>query len=116
MFEVRSRCLNDLGLISDFVFIFLMILLTLLILLVSDIHAPEMDEASIDNWLISHHYTFINYYAPWCVWCQRLAPVWEAFAEKVQNEDLPVSIVRVDCVANSRHCTDQKIQVIHGYV
>ena len=71
-----------------------------------------MTEDKIDGWLEAHHYTFINYYAPWCVWCQRLEPVWEAFAEKVQSESLPVSVVRVDCVANPKHCTDQKIQVV----
>lgn len=70
-----------------------------------------MTEDKIDGWLESHHYTFINYHAPWCVWCQRLEPVWEAFAERVQSENLPVSVVRVDCVANPKHCTDQKIQV-----
>ncbi|CAN0465975.1 unnamed protein product, partial [Hapterophycus canaliculatus] len=24
-------------------------------------------------------------YAPWCVWCIKLAPTWEAFAEEVER-------------------------------
>jgi len=74
------------------------------------VHAVPMDEHSFDDWLKGHHYTFVNFYAPWCVWCQRLEPVWEAFAEKVEEEDLPVSIIKVDCVANQQLCTTQRIQ------
>ena len=70
-----------------------------------------MSEESMENWLQSHHYTFVNYYAPWCVWCQRLEPVWEAFAEAASKEDLPVSIVKVDCAANSKLCIEQKVIV-----
>lgn len=70
-----------------------------------------MTEDMFESWLDSHHYTFINFYAPWCLWCQRLEPVWEAFAEKVEEEDLPVSIVRVDCIANKDLCMKLKIQV-----
>jgi thiol-disulfide isomerase/thioredoxin len=34
-------------------------------------------------------------YAPWCVWCQRLHPTWEAFAEHVEEEKIPVRVVKV---------------------
>ena len=75
------------------------------------VHAVVMTEDVFDSWLIAHHYTFVNYYAPWCVWCQRLEPVWEALAEKVEIEGLPVSVVKVDCVANQNLCMAQRIQV-----
>ena len=64
------------------------------------IHAVPIDQTNFDGWIASHHYTFVNFYAPWCIWCQRLEPVWEAFAERVEADRLPVSIVKVDCVAN----------------
>ena len=79
--------------------------------LLEGIHAVPMTEEMFESWLDSHHYTFINFYAPWCVWCQRLEPVWEAFAERVEAEDLPVSIVRMDCIANKDLCMKLKIQV-----
>ena len=75
------------------------------------VHALPMTEELFDSWLITHHYTFVNYYAPWCVWCQRLEPVWEAFAEKAENEGLAVSVVKIDCMANQNLCMAQKIQV-----
>ena len=70
-----------------------------------------MNEDDMPKWLENHHYTFVNYYAPWCVWCQRLEPVWEAFAESIAAEDLPVSIVKVDCSANAKLCTEQRVMV-----
>jgi protein disulfide-isomerase-like protein len=74
------------------------------------IHAIPLDQRNFDNWLSHHEYTFVNFYAPWCIWCQRLHPVWEAFAEKVEAEHLPVSVVQVDCVENRDLCMEQKIQ------
>ena len=74
------------------------------------VHAVPVNEHDFDEWLKGHHYTFVNFYAPWCIWCQRLEPVWEAFAEKIEEEDLPVSIVKVDCVANQQLCMQQRVQ------
>ena len=34
-------------------------------------------------------------YAPWCVWCQRLHPTWEALAEAVEEEKIGTKIVKV---------------------
>ena len=74
------------------------------------VHAVPINEESFDDWLKNHHYTFVNFYAPWCIWCQRLEPVWEAFAEHVEAEQIPVSIVRVDCVENRDLCMKNKVQ------
>eukprot|EP01039_Chlorochromonas_danica_P007538 gene7538-8336_t len=73
-------------------------------------HAVPLDTNSFDMWLSRHEYTFVNFYAPWCVWCQRLHPVWEALAEKVEADHLPVSIVTVDCTTNKELCLQHKIQ------
>eukprot|EP01042_Synura_sphagnicola_P001410 gene1410-1606_t len=40
----------------------------------------------------------------------RLEPVWEAFAERVEQLQLPVSVIQVDCVANRDLCLNQHIQ------
>jgi len=69
-------------------------------------HAVPVGESNLDVWLKGHKYTFANFYAPWCIWCQRLEPVWEAFAEKMEEEQLPVSIVKIDCVENANLCSN----------
>lgn len=30
-----------------------------------------------------------------CVWCQRLEPTWEKFAEDVEAADMPITVVKV---------------------
>jgi protein disulfide-isomerase-like protein len=74
------------------------------------VHAVPVDERSFEPWLEKYDYTMVNFYAPWCLWCQRLEPVWEAFAEKMTTDEMPVSVVKVDCVANRKLCLDQHIQ------
>jgi len=74
------------------------------------VHATSIDDTNFDAWIGQHHFTFVNFFAPWCIWCQRLEPVWEAFAERIEQEQLPMSIVKVDCVENSQLCQSQRIQ------
>lgn len=73
------------------------------------IHAVSIDDTNFEPWLEHHEYTFVNFYAPWCIWCQRLEPVWEAFAERVEVDQLPISVVRVDCVEMRDLCMTQKV-------
>ncbi|CAN0424387.1 unnamed protein product, partial [Discosporangium mesarthrocarpum] len=34
-------------------------------------------------------------YAPWCYWCQQLAPTWEAFAEEAERSLPQLKVVKV---------------------
>mmetsp|Transcript_10730 Transcript_10730/g.16275 ORF Transcript_10730/g.16275 Transcript_10730/m.16275 type:complete len:466 (+) Transcript_10730:66-1463(+) len=74
------------------------------------VHAVPISDNNFDEWISEHHYTFVNFYAPWCVWCQRLEPVWEAFAEHVEARGIRVSVVKVDCVENRNLCERNKVQ------
>ena len=63
------------------------------------------------NKLLSDLPWFIKFYAPWCGYCQRLAPVWDQFHELHQKD---LNIGKVDCTSDSggRLC---KLFKVPGY-
>ena len=74
--------------------------------------AIHIDADNFDQYLAEHRYVFANFYAPWCIWCQRLEPVWEAFAETVLKDATrrAVKVVKIDCVKNHAFCISHKVQ------
>jgi thiol-disulfide isomerase/thioredoxin len=52
---------------------------------------------------------FVDLFAPWCVWCQRLAPTWEKFAQEVKKLEMPVGVGKVDCMAEANLCRTAKV-------
>jgi thiol-disulfide isomerase/thioredoxin len=74
-------------------------------------HAIELtDEASYKEYLQTHELAFIDFYAPWCIWCQRLHPTWELFAQEVHKENLPLGVAMVNCVDHSDLCRSADIR------
>lgn len=78
------------------------------------VHAVALTEDSFDPFLKEHKFSFVNFYAPWCIWCQRLEPTWEAFAEELERNEhsaneIQVDVAKVDCVANRNLCSAQRI-------
>lgn len=73
------------------------------------VHAEELDADDFHDFLEEHDMAFIDLYAPWCVWCQRLAPTWEKFAQEVSKENMPVGVAKVDCVAEATICREQRV-------
>ena len=78
------------------------------------VHAIPIDEEGFEDFVKEHHFSFVNFYAPWCVWCQRLEPTWEAFAEELEKvegtpEEIQVDVAKVDCVANRNLCARQRV-------
>ncbi|CAG9855022.1 unnamed protein product [Phyllotreta striolata] len=56
--------------------------------------AKNFDEVVVDN----GKDVLIEFYAPWCGHCKKLAPAFEELAEKLKDED--VAIVKMDATAN----------------
>ena len=49
-------------------------------------------QESFGPFVAENEYVFANFYAPWCVWCQRLGPTWEAFAETVESQQFNIKV------------------------
>ena len=84
------------------------------------VHAPLLDPKVFAAKQDEYDFLFLDFYAPWCIWCQRLAPTWEKFAEEInalQNPPTPdvkptfqdVLIASVDCVEQTEFCAEQSI-------
>jgi len=73
------------------------------------VHAPNLSPSDFKEFIEDHDMAFINFFAPWCMWCQRLHPTWEKLAEEVETEDMPVGIANVDCVEHADLCRTEKI-------
>lgn len=75
------------------------------------VHVEEIESTQhFTEFLQKHEMTFLNFYAPWCMWCQRLHPTWEKLAETVEEEGMPVGIASIDCVKHIDICRQQNIQ------
>jgi len=50
----------------------------------------------------------VEYYAPWCGFCKRLAPTWAELATKVKTENTGFRVAKIDCTEgdNSKTCGD----------
>lgn len=69
----------------------------------------DLTQENFQAWLAAKQFAFVDLYAPWCVWCQRLAPVWERFAKEVETTNLPVGVGKVDCMAQADLCRTEKV-------
>jgi thiol-disulfide isomerase/thioredoxin len=74
-----------------------------------EVTSTNLTTANFKSWLQENEMSFVDMYAPWCVWCQRLAPTWEKFAEEVQRLEMPIGVGKVDCIAEADLCRTEKV-------
>lgn len=71
--------------------------------------SEHLEEANFQKSLEGNAWSFVDFYAPWCIHCVRLAPTYEAFAKTVHDRDIRVRVYKVDCTKNEFLCKQQQI-------
>ncbi len=75
--------------------------------------ATPLSKASWDAHMRHYDIVVVNFYAPWCPWCQRLGPTWEAVTEGVHarypEADGRIRFAKVDCTVEAALCAEHAI-------
>ncbi|KAI9909240.1 hypothetical protein PsorP6_014678 [Peronosclerospora sorghi] len=78
----------------------------------SDAVVTELDDESFEPFLKQHHYVAVDFYAPWCVWCKRLEPVWTRVAKTLPSLHFgqQLRVASVNCQSHPQLCMKQFIR------
>ena len=73
-------------------------------------HSTSLDGNNFDSFLQENRdkLVMVDFFAPWCIWCRRLEPVWEATAKKVMGSahhaHSQIVLANVDCTKEADLC------------
>jgi len=73
------------------------------------VHSVDLTSDNFQEFLTQYPMAFVDMYAPWCVWCQRLAPTWEKLAAEMKSINMPVGVGKIDCMAQADLCREQRV-------
>jgi len=76
----------------------------------------DLTEAEFEDMVHKNPLVFINYYAPWCYWSNKLAPDWMAVMKRLHQRAYSQSVVfaRIDCTTEKGRALCQK-QAVHAF-
>ncbi|XP_065836430.1 protein disulfide-isomerase A3-like [Oscarella lobularis] len=62
----------------------------------------ELTDSDFATRVAEHDIILVEFFAPWCGHCKRLAPEYEAAATILKDNDPPVSLAKVDCIEGGK--------------
>lgn len=63
----------------------------------------QLTDSNFDA-MVSVGTTFVEFYVPWCIHCQKLSPVWDQLANKCADRASGPRIAKVDCSEEAELC------------
>ncbi|XP_047136249.1 protein disulfide-isomerase A4 [Hydra vulgaris] len=77
---------------------------------VEEDHVIILSDKNFDGFINSKKFVLVEFYAPWCGHCKQLAPEYSKAAQKLKNNDPPVSLAKVDCTKETELANRFNIQ------
>lgn len=65
----------------------------------------ELTDADFDDEIVQYDFVLVEFFAPWCGHCKKLAPEYAKAAAVLKNDKPPIALASVDCIANSGVCS-----------
>ncbi|KAJ2787763.1 protein disulfide-isomerase precursor [Coemansia interrupta] len=67
-----------------------------------------LNNSNFQQWTASQDLALVEFYAPWCGYCQAMAPGYENAAKELKSDS--ISLAKVDCMAEKAVCDDLNIK------
>lgn len=81
-----------------------LVLLTTIIAVAMSSDVLDLSESTFDSSIGDKELVLVEFFAPWCGHCKKLAPEYEKAATTLLKNDPPVPLAKVDCTASTDLC------------